>query len=124
MNVIIKATNHELTEPTRDLIENKFGVFDRWFRRQGDEVVLQCEVEQSVAVERAGARYRAEGNLNVNGEQYRAEAMSGTLEGAVDAVRDELIRELSKERGKKQSLLKRGRTAIKNMLRRERRSDN
>ena len=66
---------------------------------------------------RAGARYRAEGNLSVDGKLLRAEAMGDTLEGAVDQMRDELVRELRKSRGRERGLAKRGGTALKRLLR-------
>ncbi|MFZ2500509.1 MAG: HPF/RaiA family ribosome-associated protein [Minisyncoccia bacterium] len=113
MNITIKTTNHELSLSMRDLIEEKFSALDK-FVVGG---TLACEIEQSIAVERAGAKYRAEGNLSVNGKLFRAEAMGTTLEEAIDRVRDELVREVQHVRGKKQGLVKRGGAALKQMLR-------
>ena len=64
-----------------------------------------------------GASYGAEGNLSLNGRLFRAEAMEETLEGAIDAVRDDLMRELRRTQGRERGLLKRGGAAIKKMLR-------
>ncbi|MBI5405835.1 ribosome-associated translation inhibitor RaiA [Candidatus Kaiserbacteria bacterium] len=117
MNITIKAKRSELTPATREFIEEKFSALEKLVASAIGPVTLSCEIEESIAVERAGARYRAEGNLSVDGRLFRAEASSNTLEGAVDRVRDELARELGSARGKKRNLLKRGGEAIKRMLR-------
>ncbi len=117
MNITIKTTPQDLIFSARDLIEGKLSSLDKLLERTTGPVSLSCEVEESIAVERSGARYRAEGNLSVNGQLFRAEATSNTLEGAVDQVRDELTREVQSAHGKRRSLLKRGGAALKRMLR-------
>ena len=117
MKITIKAPHHDLTDAMQDLIEEKFSALDKLVVHATSPVTLECEVEESIAVERAGAKYRAEGNLMVDGKLFRAEATNETLEGAVDRVRDDLARELQNAQGKKHGLLKRGGAAIKRMLR-------
>ncbi len=113
MNITIKATNHELPLSMRELIEEKFSALEKF---AGDGA-LTCEIEQSIAVERAGAKYHAEGNLSLQGKLFRAEAESSTLEGAVDRVRDDLVREVQNSQGKKRGFVRRGGAALKRMLR-------
>ncbi len=103
----------------RDLIEGKFKTLEKLVNGSTGEAMLACEIEQSVAVERSGAKYRAEGNLSVEGKLYRAEGEGPTLEAAVDRVRDELVREFKHARGKKRGFIKRGGAALKRMLRRD-----
>lgn len=117
MNITIKATHHDLTLAMRELIEEKFSALDKLVMHAGSPATLSCEIEESIAVERAGAKYRAEGNLSVDGKLFRAQANGSTLEDAVDQVRDELSRELQNASGKKHGLLKRGGAALKRMLR-------
>lgn len=117
MNITIKATRHELTDGSRAFIEQKFSALDRLVSGSASPASLSCEIEQSIAVERAGAKYRAEGNLNVDGKLFRAEAENVTLEGAVDAVRDGLMREVGTLRGKKRGIVRRGGAALKKMFR-------
>lgn len=117
MNVSIKATGHELTDTMRDLIDKKLSALEKYTARSKTPAMLACEIEESLAVERAGARYRAEGNLSVDGKLFRAEAVSNTLEGAVDRVRDELSRELSRARGRARGLMRRSGDALKRMFR-------
>ena len=83
----------------------------------GEEALLSCEIEESIAAVRAGARYRAEGNLSVDGSLFRAEALGDTLEGAIDRVRDELLSELRQSKSRTRRLAKRGGVAMKRWLR-------
>ncbi len=117
MNIIIKATHHELTLGTRRLIEEKFSALEKLVESSTSPAMLACEIEESIAAMRAGAKYRAEGNLSVDGKLFRAEANGNTLEAAVDSVRDDLMRELQHARGKERGLMKRGGAAIKRILR-------
>jgi ribosome-associated translation inhibitor RaiA len=117
MNITIKAPHHDLSDSMRELIEGKFAALDKLVAHAKSPVTLACEIEESIAVERAGAKYGAEGNLMVDGKLFRAEAVNETLEGAVDLVRDELARELQNAQGKKQGALRRGGTVLKRMLR-------
>ncbi len=116
MNLTIKATHHKLSPASRALIEEKMEAL-RKFTNEDESATLTCEIEESMSVERAGAKYRAEGNLTINGTLFRAEALGETLEAAVDAVRDELVREVRQSRGKARRLLRRGGAALKEMLR-------
>ena len=117
MQINIKATHHELTADTRSLVQTKFSNLEKVTRGAAVEPTLSCEIEQSIAVERAGAKYRVEGNLTVDGKFFRAEAEGATLEEAVDTVRDGLVREVTQSRGRTRELVKRGGSAIKRMLR-------
>lgn len=117
MNIAIKSTGHELTSDVRTLLEEKFAAIERLTSASVAPAQLSCEIEQSIAVERAGAKYRAEGNLSVDGKVLRAEAEGVTLEEAVDQVRDDLVRQLNDGRGRRRELVRRGGAAIKRMLR-------
>jgi len=117
MNISIKSLHSELGQDARDLIEEKLRALEKRLGQSADTALLECEIEESLAAVRAGASYRAEGNLSVDGKVYRAEALNETLEGAVDKVRDELARELKKARGKERSILKRGGRMVKGWLR-------
>lgn len=119
MNITIKATHHELSDNSRGIVLEKFSSLERLVSGSVSPATLSCEIDQSIAVERAGAKYRAEGNLNVDGRLYRGEASGTTLEEAVDKVRDQLTREFQSAQGKKRGFIKRGGAAIKRMLRME-----
>lgn len=113
MQITIKTTSPEVTEDVRTLLESKFMTISRLVP---ETALLSCEIERSVAVERTGNTYRAEGNLLVDGKLYRAEAAGATLEEAVDKVRDDLAREYKRAQGRRRELVRRGGAALKRML--------
>ena len=117
MNITLKSTLQDPTDSIRELVEEKLSALEKLVGGPNTPATLSCELEQSMSVERAGAKYRAEGNLSVDGKLFRAEAESNTLEGAVDSVRDDIARELRNSRGRERGLLKRGGAALKRMLR-------
>jgi len=117
MNINVKTKNHQLNDATRSLIDEKFSSLAKFEKNPDSVMMFNCEIEQSIAAVRAGGRYRIEGNLTIDSKLFRAEAVLETLEGAIDAVRDELLRELSRDRNKERGLLKRGGAALKRMLR-------
>ena len=114
MNISIKATGHTLTDETRDLVDAKFAKLGKL---AGVETLLSCEIEESLANVRAGAHYRAEGNLSVGGQLYRAEATHETLEGAIDRVREDRVREVRPSRSRTRRLARRGGALVKGWLR-------
>ncbi len=117
MHITIKTTRHELTAETRSLVEEKFNALSKLVGGSEAPAQLACEIEESLAVERAGNKIRVEGNLSVDGKHYRAEAEGAGLEGTVDRVRDELVRQVQHTRGKKRGFMRRGGAAIKNLFR-------
>jgi len=110
-----KATNITITPTIQTLLEQKFNPLGKLVYDKGD---THCEVElEKTAEHQTGKIYRAEVNLYNGGKLYRVEATEEQIEQAIDAVRNELKNELQRAQGKRQSLMKRGSHAIKNMLR-------
>ena len=115
MNISIKGTGRELSNDDRALVEKKLSALDKL---AGDApAMLFFELEESLEVARSGAKYRAEGTLSIDGKILRAEALGDTLEGAVDRVRDELLRELRRSRGRARDLFRRGSARVKDWFR-------
>ncbi len=110
-----KATNTELEGTLQDLIEQKMQTLEKFL---GDDTSVKCEVEfEKVTAQQSGQIHRVEVNLFRNGKLFRAEATEDSFEKAIDEVRDELDKELRRDRKKKETMLKRGGRAIKQMLR-------
>ncbi|MFZ1075269.1 MAG: HPF/RaiA family ribosome-associated protein [Minisyncoccia bacterium] len=117
MNITIKATDKPLSTEAQLFIEKKFSALEKLVGSSTDSALLACEIDEPVELARDGLKFRVEGNLTVDGKLYRAESRSVTLEGAVDGVRDDLMRDLRTSRGKQRGLVRRGGAALKQMLR-------
>ena len=113
--ISIKTTHFELTSKLETIIEQKFESLGKLMTIRGDE---RCDVElEKVAEQNSGRVFRAEVNLFSGGKMFRAEATEEQMEQSIDRIRNELKHELQHAHGKRQSLFRRGRQAIKNMLR-------
>lgn len=112
-----KATNIELENGWKVLVEQKFQTLEKFI---GDETDLKCDVEfekETGEHHNAGKIHRVEANLFLGGTLYRAEATEESFEQAIDEVREELEKELRRSSNKKETLFKRGGRKIKEMLR-------
>lgn len=96
-------------------MEQKFSSLEKHMGSQSD---VSCNVEfEKMVAHQTGDIHRVEANVYANGKMFRAEATEQSFEVAIDMVRKELERELSKAHEKRDTLLKRGRRKIKDMLR-------
>lgn len=110
-----KATNTHIEALWKELIAQKFKTLEKYLGSQTD---LACHIEfEKLTSHQNGDVHRVEVNLSANGKMFRAEATEGSFEVAIDTVRKELERELSKAHEKHDTLIKRGRRKIKEMLR-------
>ena len=114
-HINIKATNYTVTPKLEKLLEQKFTPLGKFL---GDKNEALCEIElEKVAEQQSGKIFRAEINLEHGGKLYRAEATEEQIEQAIDSIRDDVKNELKRVHGKRQSLVRRGGQALKNMLR-------
>jgi len=110
-----KATNTELIGDLQDIMEQKLHSLEKFI---GDETDLKCAVEfEKVTAQNSGKIFRVETNLYVGGKLYRAESTETTFEEAIDEVRNELDKELRRSNKKRETMMKRGGRAIKEMMR-------
>jgi ribosomal subunit interface protein len=110
-----KATNIYIESNWRDAVIQKFGTLAKYLGSQKD---LTCHVEfEKLSAHQKGEVHRVEATVYADGKVFRAESVEHTFEIAIDAVRKELERELSKAHDRHDTLLKRGRRKIKEMLR-------
>ena len=82
-----------------------------------EEAAVVCDVEfEKLTAQQQGRVYRIEVNLTVNGTLHRAEAIENSFEEAIDKVRDELDRELSRAKDKQITLDKNAGREMKEQL--------
>ena len=88
------------------------------FITAGDaSALIMFEVEKTTNHHQAGENmFRAEANFHMSKVHIRAEASKSDLYAAIDAVKDELNRELSSKKSKDITLLKKGGQIIKRIL--------
>ncbi len=116
MNITTKATNIEITPAIADYIEKKFSAFDKFV--QGDIGSARCDVEvgKTTRHHRSGDVFRAEVNLHIQGKSFYAVSELDDLYAAIDVVKDEIIRQVTSQKEKSNTLYRRGALHVKNIL--------
>lgn len=110
----IKGTGIELTPAILDYVEKRLEKLDKYL--EGDPV-LAVELGRVTEHHKQGDVFRAEVRISGSGYDYYAEKESADLYTAIDLVKDEVLAEITKDKGKKRQLLRRGERAVKDMLR-------
>lgn len=117
MNISIKATKYKLTPATEAVIEEKLAAPLRLLGEDGEQALLEIELEDAPPEGRSSEPCRLVARLTVGGKVFHAEAVKPTPESAADKVRSELEAEIRHSRGRARKLWKRGHAALKDMLR-------
>lgn len=86
------------------VVDLKFASLEKFTK---DNAIATSEVEfEKVASNQQGRIYRVEANVIIDGALYRAEATEESFEKAVDEVRNELDKEMSRAKDRQVSLEK------------------
>ena len=117
MNITIKATKYRLTPETEALLEEKLAAPLRLLGEEGDRAMLEIEIEEAPPEGRSSEPCRLVARLIINDQVFHAEAVKPNPESAADKVRSELEAEIRHARGRARRLWRRGRSAVKRMLR-------
>jgi len=120
ININLKATNMPLSDQLSDYVVKRvtnLGKLLKKIKELGGEVLVNFEVEKTTNHHRSGQVYRAECRIVIDGKQYYAEFKDENLYAAVDGVKDIVLRDIKKDREKKQALYKRGAQKMKDILR-------
>lgn len=107
MQLSIKATNLEMTAAIKDYIEKKFDMAEKYL---GGRPVTFCEIEVELTTNHhnKGQIFRAEANLQVEGELLRADETAEDLYAAIDLAKDRLVDAIRKSKEKNLSKRREG----------------
>ena len=116
MNIIIKATNMELTDSIREYVYKKFEGVEKFMSHSQEDKVLYVDVGKISNHHKSGHIFRAEVSTSWNGRKYYALSEDDDLYGAIDGVWTEIIREFNSKKGKMRTLFKKGALKVKWMM--------
>ena len=88
----------------------------RKIEKNSGEVNVNFEVAKSTNHHKAGSVFHADCLINIKGEKFYSSADEEDLYQAIDAVKENLFREISKNKDRRQTLFKRGAASVKKML--------
>ena len=115
MNINIKATNMELTGAISDYVNKRLLGVEK-FVKEGDKVIVQVEVGKTTNHHKRGDVYRAEFNIEISGTKYYTFSEKEDLYEAIDDAKGEVVRQITSNKDRKQTLFKRGASSVKKML--------
>ncbi len=114
MNINIKATNMELTSAITDYVNKRLSSITKFSK--GGEMAGHVEVGKTTNHHKQGDVFKAEFDININGEKFFASSEQSDLYAAIDDAKEEIVRSITHNKDRKQTLFKRGATSIKKML--------
>jgi ribosomal subunit interface protein len=114
----IKTTNINLDPSIEEYLDKRLGAIEKLIDCSNPTLLVEIELAKTTNHHQSGDIFRAELNLTIDGEHFRAEAERIDLNSAIDMMRDEILNELRSYKGKRQSLIKRSGAKVKAFLRR------
>ncbi len=118
MQIIIKGKNMDISQPIHEHTTSKIQNLEKFiFQKPGQTILAEIELGLRSRRHRKGDIYRAEINLTVDGRLHRAVAKKGDLLEAIDATAQDVERQIRRDKGKKDSLMRRGARKAKDILR-------
>lgn len=105
----------ELTEPIREYAWNKITELSK-FLPEGTHASVDILLERTTNHHQKGDVYKAEANIDVPGQLISAEAVHADLYAAIDALKDEVGRELKQYKEKLTDKQMKGARLVKEML--------
>lgn len=115
MNINIKTTTISLTPAISDYVEKRLRPMESFLL--GDSTA-QCDIELAKTTNhhRQGDIFKAEIHIVGQGMNIYSTAEKEDLYVAIDVVKDEIMRKLISTKDKKQSLIRKGGTKVKNII--------
>lgn len=115
MKINTKATGIELTPAIASYVDKKISSLDKFIDKNVDVTAL-VEVGKSTQHHKSGDVFRAEVHLVGPGLDIYAVTETGDLYASIDAVKDEITRNLLQLKGKRQTLARRSAEVMKSAL--------
>lgn len=82
----------------------------------GEGAIVSFEVSKNTNHHKGGSIFHADCRIQIKGEEFYGSADEEDLYASIDAVKENLFREISKNKDRKQTLFKRGAASVKKML--------
>lgn len=117
MNIQYKTNDVVLADDVRGLVEEKLGAVRKLLAHH-DDANISCEVILTHDTKhQTGTVYRTDLTVLAGSERTHAVGHGETLQSAIDMAKDELVERMRREKGKHETLLRRGSRMVKKMMR-------
>ncbi len=116
MKINTKLTGIVSTPAISEYLEKRISSLGK-FVGDDQSVIVDVEIGKTSNHHKHGDIFMAEINLHGKGRNLRAVAEKDDLYAAIDVAKDEMVRELTANKEKRISFVRRGGAALKNLLR-------
>jgi len=114
MNINIKATNMELTSAISDYVNARLERIQKYVKEGAMSGYV--EIGKTTNHHKQGDVYKAEFDININGEKFFVAKETDDLYSAIDEAKEEIVRSITHNKDRRQTLFKRGASSVKKML--------
>ncbi len=118
MTINLKGTGVQLTPEISNYLHKRLLGIEKFLPKEKDTFIVDVELGRTTNHHHTGDIFRAEINIHIGGKTFRAVSEWQDLHSAIDSMKDQIARELSSHKEKRQSLLRRSGQKVKNLLRR------
>lgn len=115
MTTNIKATNMELTPAIDNYVNKKLKSIEKIVTRS-EEVNAYVEVGKTTNHHKQGDYFKAEFDMEIDGEKFFTTAERSDLYKAIDEAKDQLADKIVNSKKRKLTLFKRGAISVKKMI--------
>jgi ribosomal subunit interface protein len=114
----IKTTNFEITTEVNNYVDDKLDTIAKLAVVEDQDTEIKCDIELEMTKEqKSGEVWRAEMNLSVGGEKFRAESRGQTIFAALDELKDEMSKLLRRNKKKRFDMVRRSGAKMKEWMR-------
>ena len=117
MHTNVKTTDIKLTPEISEYVDKRLRALDKLIDSEDTTAMCDIEIGRISTHHRKGNIFRAEIQVSIKGNRFRAVAEKETLYGAIDAAKSEAVRELRRHKQKQSRLFKKGGTKLKDSVR-------
>lgn len=118
LNTNLKTKNIEIDEETKEYLAKRIKKFEQFIGEDTSPALADIELEKR-AGQQSGRIFRAEVNLKIGDRYLRAEEEAENIREAIDAMKDEMVRELRDAKEKERTQTRDGARKAKEQLREE-----
>ncbi len=116
MRINLKGTNVELNQNIRDYLDKRLQGLRKILDMNDPSLMMDVELGRVTMHHKTGDVFRAEINIFMAGKTYRAEAESGDLNSAIDLMKNEIMNEISDDKRKRISFIRRSGQRVKEII--------
>lgn len=117
LNKQIKITGMEMTPSIQEYVHKKVDALTKFIDPKV-EALAEIEIGRTTNHHHKGDVYKAEINLTIGKNRFRADVTESDLYTAIDMMKDRIVEEVATKKDKDHSLMKKDQKEIKDALKR------